>query len=210
MRAREQILITDFSGLSGKIGLLGGTFDPIHNAHLKLAQIAQETHNLDSVVFIPAGHNPLKERVPTSSEHRLKMVVSAIEDTPNFYTSRIEIDRPERSFTVDTLSAITDQLRGKGKLFWIIGSDCLHELHRWREIDRIFFLADIITVQRKRSDKEEIDSLQLTPQQRGEINRLYIDIDPMLVSSTSLRTNVSQQDVPAAVWKYIQEHRLYK
>src|SRR5438046_1988092 len=110
-----------------RLGVFGGTFDPVHVGHLAIALAALESAKLDRIVFVPARRSPLKERGPEASEaDRLLMLEAAVKDEPRFAVSRVELDREGPSYTVDTLEA----LRPQGELFLILGSDALADFAR--------------------------------------------------------------------------------
>ncbi|HEY9326204.1 MAG TPA: nicotinate-nucleotide adenylyltransferase, partial [Candidatus Limnocylindria bacterium] len=120
--------------MKSRVGVFGGTFDPVHVGHLAIALAALESVPLDRVLFVPARRSPLKARDPLASvEDRVTMLQAAITGEPRFTLSRVELDRDGASYTVDTLEA----LRSEGELFLILGSDALADLARWRAPDRI-------------------------------------------------------------------------
>src|SRR6267143_5929702 len=128
-----------------RIGVFGGTFDPVHVGHLAIAQAALDTAGLDRVVFVPARRSPLKDAAPVASEaDRFAMLQAATRDEPRFVVSRAELDREGVSYTVDTLEA----MKSEGDLFLILGSDALSDLERWRAPDRIRELATILVAAR--------------------------------------------------------------
>jgi len=128
-----------------KIGVFGGTFDPVHVGHLAIAQAALDSAQLDRVVFVPARRSPLKDReAVASADDRYSMLVSATKPEPRFAVSRVELDRDGPSFTVDTLEA----LRKEGDLYLILGSDALSDLARWKSPYRIRQLATILVARR--------------------------------------------------------------
>jgi len=116
------------------IGVLGGTFDPVHNGHLILAEEARSWLNLAEVLFVPAGQPWLKVDRPISpAEHRLQMLRLALADKPHFKLSTMEIERAGPSYTVDTIAALREQLGSEDELFFILGWDNLAELPQWWE-----------------------------------------------------------------------------
>jgi nicotinate-nucleotide adenylyltransferase len=131
-----------------KIGLYGGTFDPIHNGHLILARDAMERLELDRVVFLPAHVSPHKlDRPPASAEARCRMVAESIEGEPGFYLDDREIRREGPSFTVDTVREYGAEFPG-AQLFYFVGDDNLDELHTWKEIDHLRELAQFVVLSR--------------------------------------------------------------
>jgi nicotinate-nucleotide adenylyltransferase len=197
-----------------KTGVLGGTFDPIHNAHIMVAEEAISSLDLAEVLFIPTAQTPLKEDLPMSAvEHRVQMVRLAIADNPHFKLSTVEIDRPGTSYTVDTIAELRDRLGAENKLFFIIGWDSLSQLHRWREPARIVQMCRLVAVPRPGYSLPDLDSLEKDvpglSQKLILLNKPEIDI-----SSTSIRERVARglsidQLVPAPVADYIKQNRLY-
>jgi len=131
--------------LTARIGVFGGTFDPVHVGHLAIALAALESVPLDRVLFVPVRRSPLKDRDPlASTADRVAMLETAIASEPRFALTRAELEREGVSYTVDTL----EELRSQGELFLILGSDALADLPRWRAPDRIRELATILVAAR--------------------------------------------------------------
>src|SRR4030081_974134 len=136
---------TEEEALKSRVGVFGGTFDPVHVGHLAIALAALESVPLDRVLFVPARRSPLKDRDPLASVNdRGALLESAIVNEPRCGLSPLELERDGESFTVDTLEA----LRSEGELFLILGSDALADLARWRAPDRIRELATILVAAR--------------------------------------------------------------
>lgn len=179
------------------VGVFGGSFDPVHNGHLAIAQAALETIPLDRVIFVPARRSPLKGDAPAAGEdHRFAMLELATSDEPRFSVSRVELDRPPPSYTVDTLEA----LAGEGRLFLILGADAAHELHRWRDPERIRHLATIVIARRPGADHDPAAIVLDTP---------LMDVSARELRERAARGRSLRYLVPDAVWRYIQERRLY-
>ena len=197
-----------------RTGVLGGTFDPIHNAHIMVAEEAISSLDLAEVLFIPTAQTPLKEDLPMSAvEHRVQMVRLAIADYPQFKLSTVEIDRPGTSYTVDTISELRDKLGDENELFFLVGWDSLSQLHRWREPARIVKMCRLVAVPRPGYSLPDMDSLEKDvpglSQKLILLNKPEIDI-----SSTSIRERVARglsidQLVPPPVADYIKQNRLY-
>ena len=131
-----------------KVGLMGGSFDPIHFGHLRAAENAREALSLDEVLFVPAAEPPHKPAFSLSpARDRLAMVVLATADNPSFVPSDLELRRSGRSYTVDTLADLARERRGD-EVFLIVGSDTLGEMASWHEPERIFALSTIAVVDR--------------------------------------------------------------
>jgi nicotinate-nucleotide adenylyltransferase len=198
-----------------RTGILGGTFDPVHNAHLMIAGEALRRLELDEVLFIPTSHTPLKEdTVITPEEHRVRMVELAIAGNPVFRLSRIEIDRAGISYTVDTLAEIKQSPGNDSELYFIIGLDSLKTLLRWKGPDRIIEMCRLVTILRPGYDVPDIDELEKSIP--GITERLIIigDLAPD-ISATDIRRRVAaglpiNDFVPGPVEQYILENGLYR
>jgi len=181
-----------------RIGVLGGTFDPVHNGHLAMAMAALGSLPLDRVVFVPARRSPLKDAAPVASaEDRVAMLELAIGDEPRFALSRAELDRPEPSYTVDTLEA----LAGEGQLFLILGSDTARDIERWKRPERVRELATIVVARRPGVEG-------------GASAGILLHAPLMDISSRDLRARAAagrslRYLVPDGVWHYIEERGLY-
>jgi len=197
-----------------KIGVLGGTFDPIHNAHIMVAEEAISSLDLTEVLFIPTAQTPLKEDLPMSAvEHRVQMVRLAIADNPHFKLSTAEIDRPGTSYTVDTISELRDKLGAENELFFIVGWDSLSQLHRWREPVRIVQMCSLVAVPRPGYSLPDLDSLEKDVPGLSQ-KLIVLDKPEIDISSTSIRERVARglsidHLVPTPVADYIKQNRLY-
>ena len=184
-----------------KIGVFGGTFDPVHVGHLAIALAALESVPLDRVLFVPVRRSPLKDRDPlASTTDRVAMLETAIAREPRFALSRAELEREGVSYTVDTL----EELRSQGELFLILGSDALADLARWRAPDRIRELATILVA--ARPGAPEPDAMH---------GARTFDAPRLDISSRELRARAARGMslrylVPDAVWEHIKRHGLYR
>jgi nicotinate-nucleotide adenylyltransferase len=197
-----------------RIGILGGTFDPFHNGHLIIASRAMEKLGLERLIFIPSHRTPLKDRPDiTSPEHRWKMLEAAIEGKPGFEVSDIELYRPGPSYTIDTLRLLKGRFQPGDEVFFIMGWDSLNELPRWKQAPELVKLCTIAAFTRPRSRKPDLGKLaKEIPGLEGRV--ILLDIPPVDISSTGVREMVEKGEnisglVPAAVEKYIREHKLY-
>ena len=197
-----------------RMGILGGTFDPIHNAHLMIAGEALKQLGLDEVIFIPTYHTPLKEDdIITPVEHRVRMLELALTGNPAFRMSRIEIDRAGISYTVDTIAGLKQSLGDDSELYFITGLDSLETLTRWKEPDRMIRMCRLVTVRRPGYDVPAINELEkVIP----GITESLIILDGLApdISATNVRERVAAglsiiDLVPAVVEKYIKQNRLY-
>jgi nicotinate-nucleotide adenylyltransferase len=196
-----------------RVGLLGGTFDPVHVGHLVAAEEARAALALDEVMFVPAAEPPHKPGRPiTPARHRLAMLELAVEDHSGFSVSRIDVDRAGPHYTVDLLRLARDQLRPGTELFFLMGMDSLSELATWRDPETIIRLARPVVVDRP---GYEADLAALEKAVPGVTERVAFVTMPLIgISGTDLRRRVAagspiRYQVPAAVERYVRRHRLY-
>ena len=197
-----------------KIGVLGGTFDPVHLAHLAVAEAVKTELDLAEVVFVPAGQPWLKANNYISApEHRVQMVRLAIAGKAYFRLSTMEIDRPGPSYTVDTMAELRGQINTEDELYFILGWDNLAEMPRWREPARLIQLCYLVAV--PRPGYPVPDLMKLEGNIPGIAKRVIVMDKPELdISATEIRKRLSGGEpindlVPAAVAKYIRRHGLY-
>ena len=184
-----------------RIGVFGGTFDPVHVGHLAIARAALEAVPLDRVLFVPARRSPLKDRGPfAGAADRLAMLETAVADEPRFSVSRAELERDGPSYTVETL----ERLGGEDELFLILGSDALADFPRWKDPERIARLATLLVADRPGAPVPAADA----PVRMFDAPRLDI-------SSRELRARVARGRslrylVPEAAWRHIEARGLYR
>jgi nicotinate-nucleotide adenylyltransferase len=198
----------------GRIGVIGGTFDPIHYGHLAAAEEARVKVELEKVIFVVAGLPPHKmDEEVTSVEHRLAMVGLGIASNPYFEISRVDVDRPGPSYTVDTISILQEKSGGEAEFFFVMGLDSLLELPTWHEPQRLIGLCRLIAVSRPGF---KVDLARLEASVPGISARVeIIDMPEMDISSTDLQRRVREglpikYQVPDKVERYIEEHRVYR
>ena len=196
------------------IGVLGGTFDPIHNGHIIVAEETRARLNLAEVLVVPAGQPWLKEGSPIlAAEHRVQMVRLAIADYPYFKLSTMEIDRTGPSYTVDTISELQAQLSAGDELFFILGWDNLTQLPQWREPSRLIKICRLVAVPRPGYLRPDLRSLEAVIP--GLSQRLILLDKPEVdIGATNIRDRVAQglsihHLVPEPVGEYIRQHKLY-
>ncbi len=196
------------------IGVLGGSFNPIHMGHLILAEFIRYEFNLEKIVFVPAKIPPHKiDEKLVSAKHRYNMVKHAIEDNPHFEVSQIELNREGTSYTVDTLSQISESYPDKD-FYFICGADSLMKFETWRNIAEIFRLSDIIIAGRSEVHAEEIEE-QIKYFQGKYNSHIFCSKSPFIdISSTQIRDRIKKRlsikyMVPDEVCKYIKLHGLY-
>jgi nicotinate-nucleotide adenylyltransferase len=204
------------SAATVRVGVIGGTFDPVHYAHLAIAEEAYHKLKLARVIFVPAGQPPHKVGGSvTPAQQRLEMLRLALADNPHFEISLVDMQRVGPSYTVDTLRILRETWGPRAELYFIIGGDSLKDLPRWRDPAGIIAQAFIVALMRP--GFLEIDTLgrQLTTQLPGLAGRLLTIVGPrMEISSTDLRQRVMagepvRYQVPDVVERYIREQQLY-
>ena len=195
-----------------RIGIYGGTFNPIHMAHLITAEEVCEQMHLDKILFIPSANHPFKDSNGLlDSASRLKMVNMAIEGNMKFESSDLEIKLPieTKSYTVNTLLLLKEQYKAEQvKLYLIIGMDNLAELHKWKNPEKLFMLSEVVVINRPGYYIKDVDN---------EFNRqvTYVPVTNIDISSTEIRNRILENRsvkylIPEAVENYITEHNLYK
>ena len=200
-----------------RLGLFGGTFDPVHFGHLLLAECALEQCRLDEVRFLPAAVPPHKrQRELTPGAARAEMLELAIAGHERFSVSRHEIDRGGVSYTVETLAHF-HQEDPDGRLFFLLGADMLLDLPRWREPERVCRLAVPITVQRTEAARLDFGCLEgiVSPERIETIRRHQVEMPRIDLASSEIRRRVAaglsiRYRTPRAVEKYIETHGLYR
>jgi nicotinate-nucleotide adenylyltransferase len=188
-----------------RIGVMGGTFDPIHNGHLVAASEVADAFSLDEVIFVPTGE-PWHKNPVMSAEHRYLMTVIATAANPRFTVSRIEIDRPGTTYTVDTLTQIAKDHPG-ADLFFISGADAIAQILAWKDLDKLWPLATFIAVTRPGH------KLQLP--EVPDASMSLLEVPALAISSSDVRDRIGDGKpvwylVPDGVVQYIGKHKLYR
>jgi nicotinate-nucleotide adenylyltransferase len=189
-----------------RVGIFGGTFDPIHNGHLITAQSVKEIRNLDKIIFIPAYISPHKQHAKASSpEHRLNMLRMAIDDIPFFECSDFEIKQHTISYTIDTLKEYKKYYE---EIDLIIGYDNIFQFHTWKDPDEIFTLANVVVLKRKSSHPIEYMDKYVE-------SAHFVETRGIEISATDIRNRVHADLpiyylVPEKVLEYINTNKLYK
>jgi nicotinate-nucleotide adenylyltransferase len=199
--------------LRPRLGIVGGTFDPIHNGHLAAARAAQAALGLDRVRFVPSARPPHRPDSPgASGYHRLEMVRRAVADTPGWEVSDLELTREGPSYTYDTLTTIGREGLSPLQIFFITGADAFAEIATWHRYPDVFDLANFVVVARPGT---ALASLRARlPEDSTRQNVFLLEADTPDVSATEIRTRVSRGAsidglVPPAVSAYIQKNSLY-
>ena len=188
-----------------RLGVMGGTFDPIHHGHLVAASEAAAALQLDEVIFVPTGE-PWQKKQVTEGEHRYLMTVIATASNPRFKVSRVDIDRAGPTYTIDTLRDIRAHYPD-AELFFISGADAIAQILSWKDVEEIWPLAQFVAVSRP-GHKLEIPNVP-----EGSISAL--EVPALAISSTDVRMRVETGKpiwylVPDGAVQYIAKHELYR
>lgn len=195
-----------------RLGVMGGTFDPIHYGHLVTAEEALNQFALDEVIFVPTGQPWMKEHdVVSPAEDRYLMTVIATASNPLFRVSRMEVDRRGPTYTVDTLRGLKSQLGAEADLFFVTGADAVLEIVRWKEPGELFELAHFIAATRPGYDIAAFEAH--APQHNPDVT--VMRIPALAISSTDIRRRVEASRpirylVPEGVKSYIEKAGLYR
>ena len=220
-----------------KIGLIGGTFDPVHNGHLYLAVQAQKFFDLERIIFIPAYRSPHKLVVePASCKHRLTMLASALENRPTFSINKIEIEKQAISYTIDTLKTLKSEY-SDWNLFLILGTDAFQAIDTWKQSSQLLDFCNILVGARPETDFKisesvknklsltELVTINSSPKfgtesvilenSKKENQVIFFQISPLDISSKDIRRRVSRKEeiknlLPPSVDHYIIKNRLYR
>jgi nicotinate-nucleotide adenylyltransferase len=188
-----------------RLGVMGGTFDPIHNGHLVAASEVAAALKLDQVVFVPTG-DPWQKHAVTGGEHRYLMTVIATAANPRFMVSRVDIDRDKPTYTVDTLTDLKAKYPD-AELFFITGSDAIAQILAWHEVEKLWELAHFVAVSRPGH------ALEIPKMPAGTFTS--VEVPALSISSTDCRERVAKGEpiwylVPDGVVQYIGKHGLYR
>jgi len=197
-----------------RLGIMGGTFDPIDFGHLVTADEALVQYNLDKVIFMPTGSPARKTEVSvTSAEHRYLMTVIATSANPDFDVSRLEIDRAGLTYTIDTILALKESFGPKVEIYFITGADAVWEIATWKDADRFRGLCTFISATRPGYDisaaiEEHAESL-------AHLSVEFIEVPALAISSTDIRERVGSRRpirylTPEPVVAYIHKYGLYQ
>ena len=201
--------------MTRKIGLLGGTFDPIHHGHLIAAEDVRIQLGLDQVLFIPARQSPLKQdRQSSPVEDRLAMAELAVASNPYFSVSRVELERGLPSYTVETVRYLIEQLGPGVTLYFLAGLDQASQLPRWKDPDALMELCRLVFMSRPGWSPPDFETLE-TYVPRSRERTMLVEVSVIGISSTEIRRRVAagvsiKYLVPDAVEEYVLSHRLYR
>lgn len=198
-----------------KIGIMGGTFDPIHNGHLILAEYSRIAFDLEKVIFIPTGRPPHKvEKQISSINYRYDMTLLAISTNPYFYLSPMEIQRQGTTYTIDTIMDLQKQHEDV-EFYFILGADSFNQIHKWKDSDKLLSLCKFIVAKRPDADNQKLGEKieKLNQSYKGSF---YILEAPLIdISSTKVRNRIKTKSsikylVPETVELYIEKNKLYE
>lgn len=197
-----------------RLGIMGGTFDPIHFGHLVAAEEALVQFNLDKVVFMPTG-KPVRKthRHVSSSEDRYLMTVIATAPNPDFEVSRLEIDRPGDTYTVDTMRELRAMYGPKAELFFITGADAVREILTWKDADKFAKLCTFIAATRPGYDYSDVRESVAANPDGPKVE--FIEVPALAISSSDIRERVASKRpvrylLPEAASAYILKNGLYR
>ena len=198
-----------------KIGILGGTFDPVHLGHLIIAEEVSSNLGLDKILFVPAGVPWMRENEGVSAgKHRLNMVDLAVKSNPHFQSSSIEIDRQGVTYTADTLETLREDLDHEVELSFIMGMDVLEKFHLWKSPETVVELCSLVIVNRPGNQAVDVNEVVKKYPEAGAKLRI-INVPRMEISSSEIRERVRQEKslkylVSEEVIEYIDQNNLYK
>jgi nicotinate-nucleotide adenylyltransferase len=200
-----------------KVGVFGGTFDPVHLGHLVLAGECRRQVGLDEVWFVPSAHHPFKPDLQVSSfDDRVAMLRLALEDRDGYVVNEIERELPAPTYTANTLDALAERYPGN-EWYFLMGADALAELPLWHEPARVVARCTLLAMARPGTAKITIDQLRanLTLPADSPVRLQWVDVPPIDIASREIRRRVRagesiQAVVPHAVEQFIQSHHLYR
>lgn len=194
--------------MSLRVGIFGGTFDPIHVGHLIVAEQARDRLALDRVVFVPARVPPHKPGASAGAEHRFRMTVLAVEDNPGFAVSDLELRREGPSYTVDTLRALRAEESGDAQHYLLLGADSARDLEQWKDVDALLGDSTVVVLGRPGVEQDDLPP-------RVGARATFLPAPLLAISSTEIRRLVREGGtvrylVPAPVEDYIRSEGLYR
>lgn len=199
-----------------RIGIMGGTFNPVHKGHLALARMARKEFALDQIIFIPSGNPPHKEPSEIiDKEERFKMVKLATKGMKGYTASRIELDRPGFSYAVDTFTALKRKYGKAAKLFYIMGLDSINEILEWKKPLELFRLCEFIVGTRPGTKLRTFRRLVKFPPLQQEVDKIHLTELKEDISASDIRERLKVDKsvsrlVPKVVANYIRKKGLYR
>lgn len=198
-----------------KIGIMGGTFDPIHYGHLMIAEQIRCEYELEKVIFIPAGVPPHKKKLGvTESEQRYSMTLLATVTNPHFEVSKIEIESEEISYTVNTIEKLKNMYKEGVELYFITGADAICELDTWKDVKKLSKLCTFIAATRPGFKQSKLDAKVSTLEKEYNAVIKKINLPALAISSTDIRNRIKTGQsikylLPEPVEHYIYKNNLY-
>lgn len=200
-----------------RVGIMGGTFDPIHQGHLVTAEAARSKFEMNKVVFVPSGQPPHKRGLQiTNKEYRYLMTVLATAANPYFEVSRTEIDRPGESYAIDTVRYIRSKMQPGCELYFITGADAIFEIVTWKDMEELFANCVFIAATRPGFNLTEMNKqLQKKLSAENMAKIIPLEVPAMAISSTDIRERVRTNRtikylLPESVENFIQKNDLYQ
>lgn len=198
-----------------RIGIMGGTFNPVHKGHIAIAEAARKRFHLSKVIFVPSGTPPHKtEEYIAPKEDRFKMVKLVIAGKKLYKVSRVELDRPGYSYAVDTFNELKKEYRGKAELYYIMGMDSINEILTWKKPMELFKLCQFIVATRPGAKIRTMRRVLKFPPVRLHADQIHLIEVKKNISSTKIRESIKNGEMPAKLMNkkvvdYIKEHKLY-
>jgi nicotinate-nucleotide adenylyltransferase len=198
-----------------RIGIMGGTFNPVHKGHIAIAEAARKQFHLNKVIFVPSGTPPHKtEEYIAPKEDRFKMVKLVIAGKKLYKVSRVELDRPGFSYAVDTFNELKKEYRGKAELYYIMGMDSINEILTWKKPMELFKLCQFIVATRPGAKIRTMRRVLKFPPVRMHADQIHLIEVKKNISSTKIRESIKNGEIPSRLMNkkvvdYIKEHKLY-
>lgn len=198
-----------------RVGILGGTFNPIHKGHLALAAAAKEEFALNKIIFLPSGKPPHKDQEIADKEDRYNMVKLAVKGNPDYSISRLELDREGYSYAVDTFNILKKDLGMRVKLFYIMGLDSINEILSWKKPLELFKLCEFIVGTRPSTRIRTFKRLVKFPPLEKEVDKIHLIELKEDISASDIRQKIKkgksvEKIVPKTVLDYIKKKGIYK
>jgi nicotinate-nucleotide adenylyltransferase len=199
------------------VGIMGGTFDPIHYGHLVIAEGARVEYDLSEVIFIPSGMPPHKrDQTISNAEDRYRMTMLATQDNPHFSVSRVEIDRPGPSFAVDTIRTMKEMYGPDVDLYFITGADAILQILSWKDVGSLISMCHFVAATRPGYSLTWLREIiaRIRERHQSDFSVQYMEVPGLMISSTDIRQRVRsglpiRYLLPEIVESYIRTHRLY-
>jgi len=199
-----------------RLGVMGGTFDPVHYGHLVTAEAVRDKFKLDRVIFVPTGKPPHKKGYKvTDAKHRYLMTVLATVTNPFFEVSRIEIDREGYTYTIDTILEFKKMLPEDTKIYFITGADAVLEILTWKKVDELLQLCNFVAATRPGYEPSQLNEMIKYVEKVYDSTIHMVEVPAMAISSTDIRRRVNTNRpikylVPESVEYYIMKNGLYR